>query len=110
MKKFTKIFSATVVLVASFTALAAPTFVGDGDLKFWTITDANGTTILTPVLQRISNQQSFGFYNLAGQAINADGSARTSDAPIDQSEIAARIAAQYTPSNAIITFPAPPLN
>jgi hypothetical protein len=106
MKKFSSLLIAVVVLGVGYQAFSAPppSTVGSGNLQFY----ANGPNGagLTPVVEY--NSVDYGFYNLAGEPINADGTSRVADdgAP-NQSEILDAFG-QYNASNATIIVPVTP--
>ena len=77
--------------------------VGEGDLLFY----VNNGTILTPVV--VVDGTDYGFHNLAGEPINADGTPRTyvTSPGVTAAEIEAAITAQYTSTNGNIVIITP---
>ena len=91
MKRFFVLLGAAVVISLGYKAIAEN--VGSGNLLFYKNSDG---TILTPVLE--VDGTPYGYYNLAGEPINEDGSSRSATLPpgvTDQQEIADAIGSQY---------------
>ena len=106
MKKFIVLLSAVTVLGGLIQAWGDGNTVGTGKLAFRTLPDC---TVLTPIV--LFQDTNFGYYNLLGNPINADGSPRTASpgAP-SQDQIIEALALQYavTPDGTVNVDLLPP--